>query len=40
MKNDLQNDYLAPQLEVIEVLVEQGFADSQLEQPNEETGVW
>ena len=34
------NNYLAPELEVLEIAVEQGFANSQLETPKEEEGEW
>ena len=32
--------YMAPDLEVLEIVVEQGFAASQLESPEEEEGEW
>ena len=35
-----QSIYLAPELEVLELAVEQGFANSQLETPKEEEGEW
>lgn len=36
-----QNEiYMAPELEVLEIAVEQGFATSQLENPGDEEGEW
>ena len=40
MKNPEQRSYLAPEIEVNEIEVEQGFANSQLETPKEEEGEW
>lgn len=40
MKNSEQRGYLAPVIEVNKIMVEQGFALSQLENPDEKTGEW
>ena len=40
MKNSEQRTYLAPEIEVNEICVEQGFTLSQLENPDEKTGEW
>ena len=40
MKTNEQSGYLAPEIEVNEVIVERGFSISQLENPNEEFGQW
>ena len=32
--------YVAPEAEVLEIVVEKGFADSQLENPGSEEGKW
>ena len=40
MTKCVQRGYLAPEIEVNEVIVEQGFSISQLENPNEEFGQW
>lgn len=37
MKNE---KYIAPEAEVLEIAVEKGFADSQLENPGSEEGKW
>lgn len=37
MKNE---KYIAPEAEVLEIAVEQGFAQSQLENPGSEEGKW
>lgn len=39
-KHDNTWDYLSPEIEVLEMVVEQGFALSQLENPDEELGEW
>ena len=40
MKRIEQRGYINPEIEVNEIRVEQGFALSQLEQPDEEQGKW
>lgn len=35
-----EETYMAPDLEVLEIAVEQGFAASQLENPGDEEGEW
>lgn len=40
MTKRVQRGYLAPEIDVNEVIVERGFSISQLENPNEEFGQW